>query len=755
MEWGGGLWLSVNPVTSSPTFFERCIRAVGTLLVRLFYRVRVLDSEPLPEGGFLLLPNHLTWVDALVLQVACPRRVRFLVYEPYYRHWLLHPFLAAAGCIPITPRHAKDAIQKAAAEIRGGGVVCIFPEGELSRTGILLRLKRGYELIAREAECPVVPVWLDQLWGSVFSFAGGRFFFKWPRQVPYPVTVAFGGALPAAQADMGRVREEFLQLGERCFEEREYLRGHLGEACVRGLKRGQFRTALVDGMDGGRMSRGGLLAAALALGRVLARECPAHRVAVVLPPGRAGVLVNLALVLAGKVPVNLNFTAGRASVEAALRIAEIRYCITAHAFVKRLADFPWPEACLHLEDLLPEVRRRAPLWRLAVGLVPAGWLARAVGIPRVADREEAVLLFTSGSSGEPKGVVLSHRNLLGNVSQFSAMLNLSGKDALLACLPFFHSFGCTVTLWYPLVEGVRAVTFPNALDIPNCARLVQKHRITLLCSTPTFLRGYLRRVEPAQLASLELIVTGAERLPNELAEAFQERFGKEVLQGYGLTETAPVVSVNLPEPAPLPGVPVQPSNRRGSVGKLAPGMAAQIRDPDTGTKLNLHETGMLWLRGPNIFEGYLGEPGRTAEVIRDGWFRTGDLARFDEDGFLFIEGRISRFSKIGGEMVPHESIESRLVEVLGLSQEERSVAITGVPDPAKGEALVLLTTRGIEQSELRAQLAAAGLPNLWIPRRVVRVDAIPILASGKLDLRACREAALSAVGAAGAEGEGA
>ncbi len=734
-------------VHSSPTFFERFIRAFGGLLVRLFYRVRVFDPETIPSEGFLLLPNHLTWVDALVLQLACPRPVRFVVFEPYYRHWLLHPVLSAVGCIPISPRHAKDAIQKAAEAIRRGEVVCIFPEGELSRTGILLRLKRGYELVAREAECPVVPVWMDQLWGSIFSYAGGRFFFKWPRRLPYPVTVAFGKAMSAREADIGRVREVFLELGERCFQERDYLKGHLGEACLRGLKKGQFRVAMVDGMDGGKISRGSLLAGALALSRIVARECPAYRVAVVIPPGRAGMLVNLAVVLAGKVPVNLNFTVGRAAVEAALRIAEIRYCITAHAFSKRLGDFPWPEACLFLEDLLPEIRRNAPWWRLAVGVVPAGWLARGIGLPRVADREEAVLLFTSGSSGEPKGVVLSHRNLLGNVSQFASMLNLGRKDTLLACLPFFHSFGCTVTLWYPLVEGVRAVTFPNALDIVQCAKLIQRHGITLLCSTPTFLRGYLRRVEPAQLKSLQLIVTGAERLPNELADAFQERFGKEVLQGYGLTETAPVVSVNLPEPDPAAGqeVSVQPSNRKGSVGKLAPGMAAQIRDPDTGAKLRLHDTGMLWLRGPNIFEGYLGEPARTAEVLQEGWFRTGDLARFDEDGFLFIEGRISRFSKIGGEMVPHESIEARLVEVLGLSQEDRCVAITGVPDSAKGEALVLLTTREIVQTDLREKLVAAGLPNLWIPRRIVRLDAIPILASGKLDLRGCREAALRAV----------
>jgi acyl-[acyl-carrier-protein]-phospholipid O-acyltransferase/long-chain-fatty-acid--[acyl-carrier-protein] ligase len=734
-------------VAANVSFGERCLRLLGVLLVRLVYRVRVYSADQLPEGGFLLLPNHLTWVDALVLQVASPRPVRFVVLEGFYSHWLLHPILSSAGCIPISPQRAKEALRRASDAIERGEVVCIFPEGELSRTGILLRLKRGYELVARAAQCPVVPVWMDQLWGSVFSFSGGRFFFKWPRQWPYPVTVAFGAPLSAPEADIALVRERFLELGEFCFQKRPLLRGHLGRACIDGLRRRQFSTAVVDGMDGGELSRGSLLAAALALSRSIDRECPRYRVGIVLPPGRAGMVANLAVVLAGRVPVNLNFTAGRSALDAALRIAELKCCITARSFARRFPDFPWPEHCLYLEEMLAELKPAVVGWRLGVALLPAWLLARLIGLPREGDRQEAVLLFTSGSSGEPKGVVLSHRNLLGNVSQFAAMLNLGGGDALMACLPFFHSFGCTVTLWYPLIEGVRAVTFPSALEIGRCAQLIQRHGVTLLCSTPTFIRGYLRKADPAQLASLELVVTGAERLPNELGNAFRERFGKEVLQGYGLTETSPVASVNLPEPNPRSReeLSVQPSNRQGSVGKLAPGMAAQIRDPDTGANLSLHDTGMLWLRGPNIFEGYLNEPARTAEVLREGWFKTGDLARFDEDGFLFIEGRMSRFSKIGGEMVPHESIETRVIEALGLPQEERCIAIAGVPDEAKGEALVLLTTREVVQADLREKLSAVGLPNLWIPRKIVRVLTLPLLASGKLDLRECRELALQAV----------
>jgi acyl-[acyl-carrier-protein]-phospholipid O-acyltransferase/long-chain-fatty-acid--[acyl-carrier-protein] ligase len=246
-------------------------------------------------------------------------------------------------------------------------------------------------------------------------------------------------------------------------------------------------------------------------------------------------------------------------------------------------------------------------------------------------------------------------------------------------------------------------------------------------------------------------VTGAEKLPNELAEAFQERFGKEVLQGYGLTETSPVVSVNLPEPAAPKSddperYPVQPSSRRGSVGKLAPGIAAQIRDPDTGAALSLHETGMLWLRGPNVFDGYLDDSERSAEVLIDGWFKTGDLGRFDEDGFLYIEGRLSRFSKIGGEMVPHETIESKIVELLELPRDERLIAVAGIPDEAKGEALVVLSTLEIEPGLLREKLAAAGFPNLWIPKKLQRIEVIPILASGKLDLKKCKDLALAAAG---------
>jgi acyl-[acyl-carrier-protein]-phospholipid O-acyltransferase/long-chain-fatty-acid--[acyl-carrier-protein] ligase len=722
---------------------ERALYFFGRLLVRSFYRVTALGLENLPGGGFLLVPNHITWVDALVLQLACPRPIRYVIDQAYYHRPILHPILRAIRCIPINIRHSHAAVRAAAEKAAAGEIVCVFPEGQLERTGTLLRLQRGYELIARHANAQVVPVWLDQLWGSIFSFQGGRFFTKFPRRIPYPVTIAFGKPLEPKTADVATVREELLKLGESCFSRRPSLDRHLAEECVRGLKRRPFATAVIDGTDYTELSRSKLLGAAAALSRYLRKEFSDERIAIVLPASKGSMLANLAVTLANKVPVDLNFTMGRAANESCCKRANLRVAISATQFMDRLKDFPWPERMLKLDELLPGMKRQIIFWWIISVLVPPRLLLRLLEVPKKGGHAEAVLLFTSGTTGEPKGVVVSHRNVVGNVSQFRQLLDARKTDAILGSLPFFHTFGSTVTLWYPLIEGVRIVTYPNPLEPAKCAALIERYQLTFLLATPTFLRLYLRKAEPEQLRSLRLIIVGAEKLPLDLASHFEKQFQKKVFEGYGLTETAPVVSVNLPDPEPRePGEHVQPSSRLGSVGRLAPGMAAEIREPETNLKLSLYDSGMLWLRGPNIFEGYLHDPKRTAEVLHDGWLKTGDIARFDEDGFLYIEGRLSRFSKIGGEMVPHEVIEQKIIDLLELSgRDERPIAIVGVQDESKGEALVLLSTVDIDLAELRKKLQEAGVPNLWIPKQVQRIEAIPVLASGKLDLKKCQERA--------------
>ena len=723
---------------SSMSRAERALYFFGRLLVRCFYRVTALGLENLPQGGFLLLPNHITWVDALVLQLACSRPIRYVIDEEHYHKPILHPILRTLGCIPINTRNSRSAIRAAAEKIAEGEIVCLFPEGQLERTGSLLRLQRGYELIARHANAQVVPVWLDQLWGSIFSFQGGRFFTKFPKRIPYPVTIAFGEPVNAEAANVATVREELLKLGESCFSRRPSLDRHLAEECMRGLKRRPFATAVIDGTDHSELSRSKLLGAAAAFSRYLRKEFSDKRIAIILPASKGSMLANLAVTLANKVPVDLNFTMGRAANESCCRRAKLRVAVSATPFMERLKDFPWPEKILKLDELLPPMKRQIIFWWIIALLVPARLLLRLLQIPKQGGHAEAVLLFTSGTTGDPKGVVVSHRNVVGNVSQFRQLLDARKTDAILGSLPFFHTFGSTVTLWYPLIEGVRIVTFPNPLDAAKCAALIEQYGLTFLLATPTFLRLYLRKAEPEQLRSLRLIIVGAEKLPLDLASHFEQRFQKKVFEGYGLTETAPVVSVNLPEPTPS----AAPTSRLGSVGRLAPGIAAEIREPETKRKLSLFETGMLWLRGPNIFEGYLNDPKRTVEVLHDGWLKTGDIARFDEDGFLYIEGRVSRFSKIGGEMVPHEAIEQKIVDLLDLSgRDERPIAVVGVQDEAKGEALVLLSAVDIDLAELRKKLQDAGVPNLWIPKHIQRIEAIPVLASGKLDLKKCQQRA--------------
>src|SRR5437773_1781624 len=720
---------------------ERALHFIGRRLVRFFFRVHTIGLEHLPEGGFLLLPNHITWVDALVLQLACPRPIRYIIDQEFYQKPSLRPFLRTVGCIPIDVRHSRSAIRAATEELAAGEIVCLFPEGQLTRSGTLLRLRRGYELIAQHANSVVIPVWLDRLWGSIFSFQGGKFFTKWPKEIPYRVTVAFGRPLEANAADIATVREELLKLGEVCYSRRVSLDRHLAEECVRGLKRRRFSTAVIDGIDNSELSRAKLLGAAAALNRFLRKEFSDPRIAIVLPAGKGSMVANLAVTLAGKVAVDLNFTAGRAANESACKRADLRVAITATQFMERVKDFPWPQRILKLDELMPRLKSRILFWWMMSIFVPRRLFLRLLQVPKRGGHHEAMVLFTSGSSGEPKGVALSHRNIVGNVSQFRELLDARKEDAILASLPFFHSFGSTVTRWYPFIEGVRIVTYPNPLEVAKNAALSEKHKLTLLLATPTFLRGYLRKAEPDQLRTLRLVITGAEKLPLDLAKAFEDRFNQHVFEGYGLTETSPVVSVNLPDPQPTKsGEQVQPSSRLGSVGKMAPGIAAEIREPENDRKLSLHETGMVWFRGANIFEGYLHDEKRTADVLQDGWFKTGDIGRFDEDGFLYIEGRLSRFSKIGGEMVPHEGVEQKIVDLLGFSgKDERLVCIVSVQDEAKGEALILLAAVDVDLAQLRDKLRDAGVPNLWIPKKICRADSIPVLAPGKLALKKCQD----------------
>ncbi|MBI2516981.1 MAG: MFS transporter [Opitutae bacterium] len=726
---------------------HQTVCAVMRLIGPLFYKVRARGLENLPAGGGLVICNHLSYVDAVVLQVASPRPLRFVAFAGFARSPTVRFLFRAAGVIPVTPNKPMKGIRVAVDAIRQGELVCVFPEGAISRTGQLMLLKRGFETIARQAHAPVVPAVIDGLWGSVFSFAGNKYLWKSPRLKPTHVCVIFGRPIAPALASIETGRLALLDLGEEAFQERPALRRHLGRECVRALAKRPWHTEVIDRTaDRRAVSAAQLLAVAAALSRRIKATVPEKRVGIVLPPGAGAHIANLAIACAGKVPVNLNFTVGRAAVETALRIGEIKTVITADAMRAKVPNFPFPE---HTVDLKKEIEaaggKRAILpWLLAAYVLPNQWFADLLGLPKTGDNEEAGLLFTSGSSGEPKGVVLTHRNLLANCAQISSLSILPQTAIIIGCLPVFHSFGFTITVWYPILRGCQVVTLPSPLDTRKIVEAIQQEKATVLVGAPTFIRPFLKKATREELQTLDLVVTGAEKLPLDLYEAFLSQFGIEMLQGYGLTETTPVASVNQHNPPVTTSTAEEQLGKKvGAAGRLLPGVTARILDPDTNEELPLTSTGMLWLKGPNIFQGYLKDAEKTATALRDRWFVTGDLGRFDEDGFLFIEGRLSRFSKIGGEMVPHGTVEQRIAELFNWDQNEGPTAVvTGVPDATKGEALVLLTTQDVTPEQIRTKLLEAGLPNLWVPRIIRKVDKIPMLGTGKTDLKGCRNLAI-------------
>ncbi len=742
----------LSPLNPKRSYLPRPLELIAATIARLLYRVRSSGSLDIPaQGGVLIIANHLSYVDPVLLQLACPRPIRFMGHKALRTHWFFDLVFRWSGAIGISSKSASDGMRQAIRALAAGEVVAVFPEGQISRTGQLMVIKRGFEVLARKANVPVVPAFIDGIWGSVFSFAGNTYLWKSPRLMPTPIFVAFGKPMTPEEAEPAHARKLMLDLGADAFEQRPVLRRHLARECVRSLAKQPARLQVIDRTaDRKPVKAGQLLAAAAALSRHIKRTVPEHRVGIVLPPGAGAFIANLAVACAGKVPVNLNFTTGRSALEVSMRIGGVKTVISADIMKTKVPNFPWPERTLDLRKEIEAMGGKKAIlpWLIAAWVLPNQLIPAMLGLPTVGDRSEAGLLFTSGSSGEPKGVALSHRNILANCAQVSSLSILPERCSLLGCLPVFHSFGFTITLWYPLIRGCRVVTVPSPLDTRKIIDAIHEESATVLIGAPTFVRPILRKAKPGELRSLELVVTGAEKLPDDLYEAFMKQFHLEIMQGYGLTETTPASNINQPHP-PITTFTAEPQvgKKAGSVGRLLPGMTARIVHPETGEEVPAGEAGIVWFRGANVFSGYLGDAEKTQAAFQDGWFVTGDLGRLDEEGFLFIEGRLSRFSKIGGEMVPHGTIEQRIGELFELYDEDGySAVVMGVPDETKGEALVLLTTTDITADQLREKLLGAGLPSLWVPKVIRRVDKIPVLGTGKLDLKACREAAMETTG---------
>jgi acyl-[acyl-carrier-protein]-phospholipid O-acyltransferase/long-chain-fatty-acid--[acyl-carrier-protein] ligase len=601
------------------------------------------------------------------------------------------------------------------------------------------------ERIIKGIDAPIVPVNLHGVWGSIFSFERNRFLWKVPRRIPYPVTVSFGKPLPATASPV-EVRQAVQELQSVAFAADRNPKLTLDRVFVRTCRRYFWRFNMADGRVPKMRFASSLVKALFVARRMRPLWSGQEMVGILLPPSVGGALVNYAATLLGHVPVNLNYTANNEVIASCGRQCNLQTTVTSKAFLERFPKIEIPGRMLLLEDMLEKPRFTEKITALLLAwTLPYRLLKAALGAKLRRDEDLATIIFSSGSTGDPKGVMLTHANILANIRQMTQVFMLGGDDKVMGILPFFHSFGFTVGLWLPAVHGIGVVFHPNPLDATSISELIAKYSVTFLIATPTFLQAYMRRASPEHFGSLQYVLVGAEKLPERTALAFEDTFGIRPLEGYGCTECSPVVAVNGRD-FRAPGFR-QVAARRGTIGHPLPGVSVRIVDPDTREPLPLNKPGMLLVKGPNIMKGYLGRPEKTAEVLQDGWYTTGDIATMEEDGFLTITDRLTRFSKIGGEMVPHIKIEEKLNELAGAT--EQVFSVSAVPDEKKGERIVVLHTLNDEElAPVLARLAESDLPPLWKPKRdqFFHVDALPYLGSGKLDLRALKTRAAELAG---------
>jgi acyl-[acyl-carrier-protein]-phospholipid O-acyltransferase/long-chain-fatty-acid--[acyl-carrier-protein] ligase len=725
---------------------DSLLRLLLWIAAHTIYRLDLKGQENIPaRGGALLTPNHSSWVDAVLLISATDRPIRFLMFKGVYDLPFIKPFAKILKIIPIAsdqgPREMIHSLREASDALRNGEVVCIFPEGEITRIGQMLPFRRGFERIIKGIDVPIIPVNIDGLWGSIFSFSGGRFLWKRPRHFPYPVRVSFGKPLPST-ASTTDVRTAVQQLSVDAFNRRRRYMKPLTRSFIKMARRHSRRFAMADGRTP-KVTFGEALTKTVFLARRLRPLWEGQNmVGVLLPPSIPGALVNWAVMLQGKVPINLNYTTSNESLASCAHQCELQTVVTSKLFLEKVHIEP-PGKIIYVEDLAEKPRFSEKLIALlSAKLLPARLLERSLGFTRTPSLDDtATIIFSSGSTGEPKGVVLSHFNLASNVEQIEQVFHLHKGDSILGILPFFHSFGFTGTLCLPAMAGIGAIFHPSPLDAQAIAALVSKYSVTLLLSTPTFLNSYARRCPPESFGSLRIVMAGAEKLPERVAQAFEDHFGIRPLEGYGCTECSPVVAVNTYDFRAA--YFRQVGAKRGTIGHPLPGVGVRIIDPDTGEVLPVDKPGLLLVRGPNIMVGYLNRPEKTAEVLKDGWYNTGDVATQDEDGFLRITDRLSRFSKIGGEMVPHIKVEEKLHELL--EADGQVLAVTAIPDEKKGERLVVVHILKEEAlKDCLEKLSKSDLPALWKPRpdQFIHVEQLPYLGTGKLDLRRLKEIAM-------------
>ncbi len=735
---GIGLVLCISKPIMAIRMFWWCLD--GTL-----FKLHAADRHHIPEeGGALLVGNHESFVDAMALQAALDREVYFVVGADLLdTPWLRH----CARCMYIIPVDARDeagldaALTTIRRTIAEGNLVCVNRSQQLQRDGIAMPWYQDYELLTRDIGAPILPVALSRLWECLYVFRNRRIHWRFPGVFRFPVHVRCGVPLPAATTAFN-TRDAVQHLTMEIYMQRRFRDDVLQYGFIRVARRYLWRVCMAD-MLTGKLTYFKALVGTIALARKFKPILgDAPMVGVLMPPTIGGALANLAAQAMGRVPVNLNYTASSDIIAECAKRCETTHTITSRAFLERVPLEP-PGQAVYLEDIKQSVSGKDRIVAMLLALfMPRRALLRLLGAEPKTEHDIATVIFSSGSEGVPKGVVLTHRNITAVIQGAREMFPHDKTSGLVGFLPLFHSFGYSVTLWAAMTEGLRSVFHPNPLEPKAIGQLIKKYRGTIMIATPTFLQGFIRRCDPEQLASLECVVAGAEKLPERIRVAFRDKFDVEPMEGYGTTECAPVVSANIFD-SESPGFYVRHC-KHGTIGKPFPYQAVKVVNPNTREEeLPVGASGLLLVKGANIMAGYLNDPERTEKVLRDGWYTTGDIAAIDEDGFIMITDRLARFSKIGGEMIPHNHVEECLHNLLELT--EQTLVVAGVPDESRGERLVVLHTLDDDQlKRLKERLQDSDLPNLWRPRPNAfhHIDEIPVLGTGKMDIRKAKEMAM-------------
>ncbi len=724
-------------------------------VVGIKYKLEVQGVKNIPSSnGVLLLGNHVSWIDWAVILMSSPREVKFVVHKPIYEKWFLIWILKIFKTIPISSASSKTTLQTIAKELDEGNVVVLFPEGAITRNGHLGEFKKGFEKILEltSTDVKVVSFYIRGLWESMFSRASKKFKKSYRAN---SVTVSFSKPMKKQLATAFSVKNEVIRLSRQSWNEHIKNLDTLSNTIFDSLKQIGSDFIFADS-TGVELSGNKFLTVSILFKNLLKKRVKGQNIGLLLPSTTVGAFINYATLIMGKTVVNLNYTAEINALKESVLKAEIKTIIASKTFVKKLKAkgidinelFELVEV-IYVEDLKLKISKlSAILTLLSIKFIPS-FILKAVHINRTKKDDTAVILFSSGSEGVPKGVELTSDNILGNTKQIAGILNVNDNDIIVGSLPIFHAFGITVTTFLPLIEGIKCVAHPDPTDGVGLGKLISKYKATIMCGTSTFFRLYTKnsKVHPLMFESLRLTVAGAEKLREDVRAEFKKKFGKDILEGYGVTETTPVAACNLPNTL-APDYSVQVGSKIGTVGMPIPGTIVKIVDPETFEELDVKEEGMILISGIQVMKGYLKDEQKTKSVLKeiDGqiFYITGDKGRVDGDGFLTIVDRYSRFAKLGGEMVSLGAVEEKIMKiVLSYGKNDVDFIVTSLPDDKKGEKIVLLITEIDEEfkEELKNQMVKSFDNKLMIPNSIKIVEDIPKLGTGKKDFKAAKDLA--------------